>query len=394
MLRFLELPAALARDRVGACLRAVTASLLLMKLLTSALWTGERVFPLAPVTDALPSLPAPLTGSMYFAELGLLVWLLFKPGHKKATAALLVLFGVWCATDLTRLQPWYYLYALLLASTFTLDASKEAGRVSALACQQIVVVGLYVWSGLHKHTYDYYHYVHGFIARSLEPYLPDFLYGIVEGTSVIAPWFECAVGLLLLFGRTRKLAVLAIAGMHTYLFLCLGPLCSGWNSIVLPWNLSMIVLVWILFYGSDPFEWKALIAPRAKWVGLTVTALAVGMPALRYFDAWDNNLSFCLYSGKTKGLTFYIREGSESALPANVRRLFKETTNPPDLFYCDANAWSMDELGVPVYPQERVYRQISRELCRRYFEQGQFFAFVKRRPGYVKEGTTYSCDDL
>lgn len=394
MLGFLQVPKALAADRAGFGIRFVVVSLVFMKLATLTLWKSTRIFPHAPFLGEDFTLPAPLDGILLLAELVLLVWIGVRPSAKKWFPAFFLIFVLWGLTDQTRLQPWYYLYALLLASVFLYrKPSAENSNQPALALQQLVVVGLYVWSGIHKHSYDYYNYVHGFIAGSLEPYLPEFLFGWLSSFSVVAPWFELAAGVFLVLNKTRKLGVFMVCSMHAYLLLCLGPLGSGWNHIIWPWNISMILIVWLLFFGAPATDWRALFSSRAVRIAAPVAVLALVMPALRLVDAWDNNLSFCLYSGKTKGLTIYIREHKKQALPSEARRLFKPT-NEPGLLYVDANVWSMDEVGVPVYPEERVYKQVSKELCNRYFGQNEFFAQIKRRPGYVKQGDVYQCDDL
>ena len=54
----------------------------------------------------------------------------------------------------------------------------------------------------------------------------------------------------------------------------------------------------------------------------------------------------------------------------------------------------MDELGVPVYPEDRVYKAIGRALCDRYFQAGEFAIRIKRRPRYIKDGDVYRCGEF
>jgi hypothetical protein len=391
---FLNPPEWLARDRAGWAIRLVIASLLFTQLFTPALWRSERVFPHAPVADWVPRLAAPLDSLLLLAEFLLLGAILFRPYRNRWLPAFFGMMVLWVLPDQIRLQPWFYLYGLLLLpATFYRKPSAENDNAGVLLVMQWVVIGLYVWSGLHKHSHDYYHYVHGFIARPLEPHLPASVFEAWNQAALVAPWFEFGAAVLLAFGPTRKLAVLLISGMHGYLLLCLGPLGSGWNSVIWPWNISMVLILWVLFFGQPVLPLRLLLGPRIRFAAIPAVLLAVFMPALRYADAWDNNLSFCLYSGKTKGLNFFIRESAVNKLP-NEGRQHLSKTNQPGLRYMSADTWCMDELGVPINPQERIYKLIGKELCTRYFDGQDFCILIKRRPGYVEQGELLWCADM
>ncbi len=392
--KLLDLPGFLSRDRAGWGIRLTLGSLIFVKLFTFNLWTSERAFPHAPVADWVPALPAPLDSLLLLGEMILMGSLLLFPQRNKWLPLFFVILLCWVLPDQVRLQPWYYLYALLLVPAWLYKApERETHNNGALLCMQVVVIGLYSWSGIHKHSHDFYNYVHGFISKPLEPYLPATVYEWVVQLGVVAPWFELAAGLLLIFKRTRNLAVFMIAGMHGYLLLCLGPLGSGWNAVIWPWNISMVLLVWTLFYKSEPIPWKTLLEPRVRRVSLPIVLLALVMPALRFADAWDNSLSFCLYSGKTQGLTLFVTENSLAKLPEEARQHFKPSGTEHVLFM-PGDTWSMDAVGVPIYPEPRVYKTIGKALCDRYFDAGDFAIMIKRRPRYIVEGETCKCEEL
>ncbi len=394
MLTALRLPKFIRDDRAGWCIRLVLGSLLLVKVQTPGLWHSERAFPHAPVWDWIPQVPAPLDSVLLLFELGLLLWMMIYPSRNKWLPAVFVIMLVWVFSDQIRLQPWYYLYALmLLPALFYKRPAENRDQPTILLLMQIVVIGLYAWSGIHKHSYDFYNYVHGFISSPLEAYLPASVFELVNKLAYVAPWFELAAALLLTISATRNLAVFMITGMHAYLLLCLGPLGLGWNAIIWPWNISMVLIVWVLFYQAPPLGWRALLNRRMRWVSAPIVLLALVMPALRFADAWDNTLSFCLYSGKTKGLNFFVREGAHTKIPAEGRKHWKKAVEPPGLRYMSADTWSMDELGVPVNPQDRVYRIVGKTLCERYFGTEEFFVMIKRRPGYVIESEIIRCED-
>ena len=392
--KFPDCPAFIRSDRAGWAIRLAAISLLFLKLCTLGLWQSERAFPHAPVWDWLPALVSPLDFILLLAEICLLGLIAISPSRNKCVGALVAIACVWIATDQIRLTPWYYLYILLLVPAVLYKRpNSEEDNAGVLLAAQVVVVGLYFWSGLHKNSYDYYHYVHGFIVKPLESYLPTTLFEVVQASGSIAPWFELSAGLLLMFGATRNLAVFLITGMHGFLLLCLGPLGSGWNWIIWPWNISMVLIVWSLFYQSKPLPWAILAKPSTRLVAFPLILLALVMPAFRFVEAWDNNLSFCLYSGKTRGLTLFVKESAAAKLPLEARELLKPSRSTAGLLYMSADTWSSEALGVPVNPEDRIYKAVGKALNERYFEPNEFVIMIKRRPGYVEEGEFYRDGD-
>ena len=81
--------------------------------------------------------------------------------------------------------------------------------------------------------------------------------GAPLAAGIVAPYLEMGLGLSLLFPRTRRVGVIGILVMHVLLLAMLGPWSLGWNSVVWPWNLAMVVLVpglfWHLNYVSACF---------------------------------------------------------------------------------------------------------------------------------------------
>ena len=159
-----------------------------MQLFTVALWQTERAFPHAPVADWVPRLATPLDSILLFAELLLLGAILLHPHKNRWLPTFFLMMIVWILTDQIRLQPWFYLYGLLLLpAVFYRRPLGRKDNSGVLLAMQWIVIGLYVWSGLHKHSYDFYHYVHGFIAAPLEPYLPGPIFDLLNRAGVVAP---------------------------------------------------------------------------------------------------------------------------------------------------------------------------------------------------------------
>ena len=94
------------------------------------------------------------------------------------------------------------------------------------------------------------------------------------------------MGLVLLRADTRRVGVITIVGMHVFLLIVLSPLALGWNSVVAPWNVAMIVLVPGLFWNSGASAKELLTVGRIYWIPLLV------LPLLSLVGLWDTNPSF------------------------------------------------------------------------------------------------------
>src|SRR5439155_8092147 len=75
-------------------------------MLSPRLWLSARSYPLVPVWDGLPTVPAPwdwLVLGVLLAALGAIV---VAPRPRLAMLVFVILAGVWSLWDQTRWQPW------------------------------------------------------------------------------------------------------------------------------------------------------------------------------------------------------------------------------------------------------------------------------------------------
>jgi hypothetical protein len=173
---------------------------------------------------------------------------------------------------------------------------------------------------------------------------------------------EFAIGIGLLFGRTRTAALVACLGMHIVILWCLGPLLH-WNSVVWPWNLSMPAFALLLFKGSN-VKPLAIIKPKGLGAHTLVLVFCGLMPGLNFLNLWDCNFSDCLYSGNQATATIQFSRDVRNTLPAVVALHCSGSAN--DKYALDLMQWSMAELNVQPYPQIRVFRQVGREFAKMY----------------------------
>lgn len=141
-----------------------------------------------------------------------------------------------------------------------------------------------------------------------------------------------------------------LIGMHIFILIFLSPLEINYNSIIWPWNVLMIVYLIILFYNNS-----AQISLRNLLVGVTIipVLMIAILPFLSFVGLYDNYLSFNLYSGKLKSFRICLEEENTKD---DLKPYISENQ-----FYCGYRAsisgdnWSMTEMNVPLYPEERVY---------------------------------------
>lgn len=366
-------------------------------LLSLPLWHGQRMFPLVPVVPGLPTLPAPFD----FALAGLLLLTLVLNAiwmQRRLTIALLLLVFWLVFFDQMRLQPWVYLYALVLIPFALADLHKEKEKAPSsqalINYLQVLLVGVYCWSGLHKFTPSFIEITHPFLLKSLFR-VPDghWLLENLElgyGAAVI----ELLVGLGLIFPKTRNIAVFGAIATHLLIIAWLSPLGGNTNYVVIPWNVAMIVLVWLSCYGQkNRLSLWMPASPRLRIATLALAMLAWIMPALNLKDQWDAYLSFNLYSERISHMYVGLRKDALKQADERLSAYFVEGNLIEEGKAIDVTDWAYKELHVPVYPAPRVFRAIGRHFCKPGVNVDDLLLVTYRRPFREGHYEVLSCED-
>jgi hypothetical protein len=119
------------------------------------------------------------------------------------------------------------------------------------------------------------------------------------------------------------------------------------------------------------------------------------MPLLSFVDAWDSYLSWSLYSGNTLRADILIAEGARHAIPPEIRRYSAPAT--PDWDVLAFETWSMGELNVPPYPEERIFLNVARSLCAYAGTPAGMALRISGKPDIVtgaRQTRTYACSGL
>ncbi|MDN5201797.1 hypothetical protein QQ008_10500 [Fulvivirgaceae bacterium BMA10] len=260
---------------------------------------------------------------------------------------------------------------------------------------RIILIGTYLWSGIHKINPSFIEIAYPSIMEGLFGMTdPDF----VESTRILGygiPVVEILISFGLFFPRSRHIAVYFAILSHLFILWYLGPLGINQNSIVYPWNIAMILMVWILFFNSEdkivflkqqPYKWKIL--------NLKIILLVWIFPVFNFIGYWDNYLSFSLYSEKMTDMYVAIEENELQKFKDRFDNCFVELEGITGGKIIDINKWALKELNVPVYPETRIYKQIAEVFCGYNISQDKLIFIEATRPLGFGSLHSYSCRDL
>lgn len=301
--------------------------------------------------------------------------------------------------DQMRLQPWVYQYFLLLV-VFVLNerkTEKEAASAQTLKLVQIIIAGLYFWGGLQKLNFAFAHETLPILLTPLQNLFPSIqmppvLIGL--GIAII----ETLIGCGLFWKKTRNTAVVSAVVMHIFILSLL--IAANYNSIVWIWNATLVFLVVIAFWRSDISFAKMFSLPKVNdWKNIAAKSIVIAnllLPMLSFFGLWDMYLSGALYSGNAEIGVIRLNENVFEKLPLKAKQTVFETKNSGEKIL-PLFEWSINELNVPVYPEQRIFRQITRQVCKLPDDKNNVEIIIKERPS-IFDGNykirRISCDEL
>ena len=138
--------------------------------------------------------------------------------------------------------------------------------------------------------------------------------------------------------------------------------------MIWPWNVAMIAFVCILFWRERETTARRIVMGKHPWQRLVLMLFGV-LPALSLVDLWDSYLSSALYSGNTAQAVIYVRPSVIDRLPVAIHPYVWQKTEP---FFLDVNRW--------VYPEPRVYRRITEQICVYAQDPADITLRIKERP--------------
>ncbi|MCG8653321.1 MAG: hypothetical protein MI861_26015 [Pirellulales bacterium] len=334
---------------------------------TYRLWMPPSAFPQVPLLK-MPDFP----GWIDWVPIGLVVPSLLAvicfPNRRGCWWIVAGGLGLAFLIDQHRLQPWAYqsaIYALVLAMV--------RHEVWARRLITSIAISVYVYSGLGKLDYQFCHTVGqeiiDVIARPLGG-LP----GLDDSTRLrvacLLPLLEMFFGLCLIVRRLRPYAAVAIIAMHLCLLLVLGPWGLNHSYGVLIWNAALILQAWCLFVIPSRRD-RPVEAPPAHLSGTTVgralaaclTVIAIVMPLFERRQYWDHWLSWALYSPHSSRVDVELSPVAVESLDPSRRQFLEEDHDQDGWQRLSLGRWSLESLGVPIYPQARYQLGLIRQVA-------------------------------
>jgi uncharacterized membrane protein YphA (DoxX/SURF4 family) len=374
----------------------VAGSFMLELLLSWRLWMGPRTFPKIPLLDIVPETSFYVDVSIFAILLCLLVVIMVHPKPRPYIYAVLFLVGLLAADDQMRWHPYFYQSYFMLAALafFAWSPATHAtgqSQTLALATCRWIVASSYFYAGLQKVNINFVGeifpwFVHP-VTRTFPATEPFLLF-----TGFAVPCIEMSIAVGLVIKVYRGYAVSMACAMHTFTLFVLGPLGHDWNKIVWPWNISMIPIVFALFWRVEQ-PLVTSLSVKELFLQKSILCLFVVMPVFSFFDLWDSYLSVAVYSGNTNSAEIVITKTLQQQLPSEVQTYVKSRGKELLLDYFD---WSYNELGVATPPETRLFKSIARYLCLYVGQPSDVTLVVYGKPTLFRadQPITYTCATL
>ncbi len=338
-------------------IRLVVAGFLAGMALSYPLWTTFREFPSVPLIGFSPAVLFPFDVIFILLLAIGLIWLIIKQNGLILWITVGLALVVFTADQL-RWQPWAFLYFIML---IILGLGMQRGRRNpeTLNTLRLMLVCVYFYSGIVKiNTYFFAYGVYSFFPW-MYAILPGFTHSFLPVLNVFIIIAEILLAAGLVFNTTREKSAKLLMLMHFGIAFFI-VLVNKWNPVIFPWNMVMISLLYILFIRNSEAKPLEIFWNNGNLSHIVVILLLGVLPALSLVDKWDKYLSSHLYSFTTDNAI--VEFDPDATLPEDV--IWQPYVNRTDSTQTlNIFRWSMASLKAPVYPESRIFRSITDEIC-------------------------------
>lgn len=337
-----------------------------------------RTFPRSPLIFTVPeSLILPFEWLLSSIVVISLLTTTFLSNPKKFLIIIIVLVLLLSFFDQLHLQPWVYQYLLIFTVYFWHDWKNddEAAKNRTIGLVQIVIAGIYCWSGLQKLNFSFSHDVLPSLLMPIQNLFSS-LQIPIGFLGIVIPITEFSIGCGLMFRKTRNIAVVFAILMHFMILSLL--IAKNYNSIVWFWNLTLIFVVIFAFWKND-ISLKEVLATEKLSARKAIVLLAVSLPLLNFFGYWDSFLSGAYYSGNTEIPAIKINKEVYEKLPVVAKSVVFQTQTTKEKILPPFE-WSIADTNTPVYLEERVFRKIFADVCKLAVDKNNLELIIRKRP--------------
>ena len=358
------------------------------------LWAGERIFPKFPVFQSVPQFDDSLSQIVTLGFFGFLLLLALNPTRLTAAITISIMF-VFALQDQMRWQPWFYQYLLMLIPIAVAKSGDSADEKSTLAIYRIIIVSIYLWSGLHKCHAGFLSVHEGMVKPLTDAIDSPFLVSAINWFGYAIPPIEILMAIGLVFRRTRRLSVYVVIVTHIAILILLGPVKGELsNPVVWPWNFVMAAMTITLFGKVDTIDLLALKKSKLTPIALITASLTLLAPALFHTGHWDRYLSFNLYGGWQKRMLVKISQDDIPKLQTEWLSYCVESNALDQHLLLSPSQWSSQELKAPFVSEWRILRQFSQNLCELGIGQNGAFIYIDYRHLPEKPKRYFTCQQI
>ncbi|MEM7561200.1 MAG: hypothetical protein AAF394_18910, partial [Planctomycetota bacterium] len=318
--------------------------------------------------------------------LGLLVlgWV-FIAGSKNFVGPVLVLFGAvgLVALNQHRFQPWHYQLSLV-AALFLVREEKLQRKLL-----QWLVISIYIYSALSKIDFEFLFTVGASVVEAGLGRVGDTTQlstGAKLALACMMPLVELTVAVGLIWQRTRWISGWLACTLHLGLVLLFSPLVLNHSLGVMLWNVHFVGLAWLLFVRkaaplaesvrdvptmseAPPLSVTPQVAEektQEAWLPKVLLAPVLFLPLLERVSWWDHWPSWALYAPHSSRVVVEVAASAKERLPQELQDLMQEEDQLTQIWIrVPIDKWSLEQLGVPIYPQARFQAGIALHLSKR-----------------------------
>lgn len=359
---------------------------------TWKVWTGhsERsVVPLLSVAVAVPKVVDVAIGCSLAVLLIAVVCLLRIDRRRQkvsvTTVRLVCIAWVLAAAlpllNMQILQPWHWLFLLLIAQWLT-------SRHQSILLWRQTLAGIYVFAAVSRIGPQ----IDSGMSVRILAMLSDLLHlpalqrdpSVVFAGCVAMSVLEGCVGGGLLFAKTRQPAVVAGGVLHASLLVLLGPFGLQQQPGVLIWNLFLPMALLIVFWPNldpAPAPNSRRLNVRRRWL-----VLIWAIPLSGLFGFADNWISWQVYSPRPETIRVLIHESAVSQVPDDLQPYLQRPRFPNEWHWLRLDQYVLQSTGAPAYPEDRyqlaqattVAKELPPEAVRFVVDRPQRWRWWKR----------------
>jgi uncharacterized membrane protein YphA (DoxX/SURF4 family) len=362
--------------------RITAIACLASMLLCHNLWLEDRNFPTVPVLH-LFTLKHPYDFVLPIIAGILLIFIALLRNPQKLLVVFIIAASLLWILDTNRWQPWFYQYCLMffILAFFNYRCDDTRQQQVIVTTFKLMIAAVYFWSGLQKLNPNFPADTFPWLMEPITKHLSEGSINNFRFLGYAFPLLEICTGICLLIPALRRPAVVLSLLMHVFILFVLSPLGHNYNPVVWPWNIAMMIFVFILFYNDHPFGINDIRNIFSYRSAVLVTVLFVMMPLFNFFNSWDSYLSHNLYSGNTSNGIIIISEEVKQKLPRHIQNyVFADG----EQFQINIKYWCMKELGVPAYPEKRNFEAVTGNIHNFSNDSSQVFLMFSPKIKLIK----------